>query len=313
MPVRSDFGMGATTSTSIPALKANAGGSLQTGEEKWMAHVQQLEDELVDSMRAEGGGNTVLIMEYSQFHWLHSEEAGFWWQHMESTINFPPFIISGRLPDYQHAQSNYEWLYPPLPSLFLSEPVKPVNLFGLLFGICQGMNTQAEPESSTRRETALSRSLLPEASLRSTVSAPGLPSTANGGFGRRALLVQANPEQSHLESVVLARFGIMVTTVPEAEDALHNLQQGHTYSMVFIRIDGPEMTHSSSRRMFEVLNKIRQWERQAEVPPNRILALSSEDLTNEAVRSMGMNEYLKTPFTPQAVRNLLMRPQGSYI
>jgi two-component system, sensor histidine kinase len=118
----------------------------------------------------------------------------------------------------------------------------------------------------------------------------------------RVLVVEDDPVQALLLTLMLERLGVAPTLVTDGTQAIEAVQSA-SYALVLMdyrmpRLDGVEATR-----------RIRAWEREAGRSPTPIVAVTASGMASERSRyaEAGMNDVVLKPFSAQNLADLVSR------
>lgn len=118
----------------------------------------------------------------------------------------------------------------------------------------------------------------------------------------RVLVVEDDPVQALLLTLMLERLSVVPTLVTDGAQAIEAVQTG-SYALVLMDyrmplVDGVEATRS-----------IRRWEREAGRSPTPVVAVTASGMPSECSRyaEAGMNDVVLKPFSAQGLADLVSR------
>lgn len=129
------------------------------------------------------------------------------------------------------------------------------------------------------------------------------PTFAKGGGRRpRVLVVEDDPVQALLITLMLDHLGADSALVTDGAQALDAVQAGG-FAVVLMDYLMPVLNG------IEATCRIRRWEEAAGCAPTPIIAVTASAMASEcdAYRAAGMNDVLLKPFSAQALANVLAR------
>eukprot|EP00475_Leptophrys_vorax_P034687 TRINITY_DN5630_c0_g2_i6.p1 TRINITY_DN5630_c0_g2~~TRINITY_DN5630_c0_g2_i6.p1 ORF type:complete len:315 (-),score=9.80 TRINITY_DN5630_c0_g2_i6:48-968(-) len=109
--------------------------------------------------------------------------------------------------------------------------------------------------------------------------------------GRHVLVVDDNLINRKVAGKLLERYGARVTAVDSGRRAVDELAPGHSYDLVFMDLQMPQMDG------LEATQRIREREQVTRTPRVRIVALTADVIsgTREKCFEVGMDDYLSKP------------------
>jgi two-component system, sensor histidine kinase len=128
------------------------------------------------------------------------------------------------------------------------------------------------------------------------------PALRRGDTAPQVLLAEDNPVNAIVARAWLERLGVVVTTVPDGEQAVAQVAGGH-YDLVLMDCQMPGIDG------FEATARIRAHERATGQRAIPIVALTANALQGDRERSLaaGMDEHLAKPFDETRLRAVLVR------
>jgi signal transduction histidine kinase len=140
------------------------------------------------------------------------------------------------------------------------------------------------------RFTALLKTASPAASQPDPRQVPISPSLYSGV---RALVVEDNPINQLVIHGFLQKVGIQARMASSGQEALDILDRGHEarFDLIFMDCEMPFMDG------FETTRRLRFWEKQKNIDPHYVIALTAHALPEHRDRCLmsGMNDYLSKP------------------
>jgi CheY-like chemotaxis protein len=112
----------------------------------------------------------------------------------------------------------------------------------------------------------------------------------------KILLVEDNLDNQKLAKSILGKFGYAIDVAEDGQSALEAATK-RRYDLILMDIQMPIMDG------FEVTSKIREWEREHEVPATPIIALTAHAIAGYREKCLAneMNDYLTKPVTKKAL------------
>ncbi|MET0333029.1 MAG: response regulator [Rhizobacter sp.] len=116
------------------------------------------------------------------------------------------------------------------------------------------------------------------------------------------LVVEDDPVQALLLTLMLARLGVTATLVHDGAQAVEAVQTGR-YQMVLMDYLMPELDGVEATR------RIRAWEHAHQRQPTAIVAVTASAMSGEcdAYRAAGMDDIILKPFSAHALADVLAR------
>lgn len=118
------------------------------------------------------------------------------------------------------------------------------------------------------------------------------PENANGKSlaGKKILVVEDNETNQKVIYHMLKKAGIVCTIACNGREAVKLLEEGHTYDLVIMDLQMPEMDGFETTKYIRTKLNL----------PIPIIAMTASALRNEKLKclELGMNEYLTKPFVP---------------
>jgi len=143
-------------------------------------------------------------------------------------------------------------------------------------------------------------SLWDESGANRGIAAPETMPAQPVGSSLRILLAEDNAINRKLALAALARMGCGADVAVDGHEALHAVRENR-YDIIFMDVQMPGMDG------LEATRRIRSWEKEAGVPPVRIIALTADALTGDrdACLKAGMDDYLSKPIRLETLRAAL--------
>ena len=123
-------------------------------------------------------------------------------------------------------------------------------------------------------------------------------------FDRPAvLLTEDNPINIMVASEMLERHGCLVTPAGNGVEAVSLLKQGHSFDLIFMDCQMPEMDG------FEATGKIRDLQEKDNHEHTPIVALTANAMRADKERCLasGMDDYMSKPITPDLLQEMLLK------
>ena len=127
--------------------------------------------------------------------------------------------------------------------------------------------------------------------------------TLEASKGGHVLLAEDNPVNAIVAEATLANLGVQVTRVENGLEALAELERDHSYDVVLMDCQMPEMDG------IEATRRLRAWEHDHGKRPVPVVALTANAMNSDRERCLaaGMNEHLAKPFRQDELRTVLLR------
>ncbi len=139
------------------------------------------------------------------------------------------------------------------------------------------------------------------------------PTFAAGSRRPRVLVVEDDPVQALLLTLMLEHHGVEATLVTDGVQAVESVKAG-VYTLVLMDYRLPVADG------IEATRRIRHWEREHHRAPTPIIAVTASAMAQEceAYRSAGMDDVILKPFSACALADVLARhgaarQQGAFV
>jgi len=119
----------------------------------------------------------------------------------------------------------------------------------------------------------------------------GTPAPQPPQFCGRVLVVEDNPHQQRLISMLLERRGVKTETAANGQECLNAIEKGSKADLILMDLRMPVMDG------YETAQLLRQWEAQTSQPRRPIIALTASVFSDDQQRCMaaGMDDFLTKP------------------